>query len=720
MKKLFTLFLALVASVGTMFAESGTCGDNLTWDLTDGVLTISGTGPMTDYYPSSSKPWNKSAIREIIISDGCTSIGNNIFEFCSNLTSVTISNSVTSIGTGSFDYCGALTSVNIPNSVTTFKDYAFRGCSAMTAITIPNSVSYIEEYAFESCNSLISIEIPRGNIGNMAFANCQNLSSVIIGEGVTAIYGSDGPFYGCTKLKTVVWNAQNAKCTSSYGSEYELNPFRGGSASSITSFTFGENVRNIPSRLCYGMSNLTSITIPKSVTSVGDYAFEGCSNLTTIVWNAENYISPSSDYYSPFYWIREQITSFTFGNSVNSIPAYLCYRMSSLTSVTIPNSITSIGDDAFYDCSSMTSLNISNSVKSIGVEAFRNCTRLTSLTIPNSVISIEDYAFSWCSSLTSFSIPNPQTQCGNNVLVGAQSLTSLSVPASALNISESSINSVTSHLQSLTVIGGEVSESGFLFITHSYRTLQTLDLGAATNTTLADEAFKGCYNLQSLVLPQNLTNISYMAVADCKNLQSIDIPASVTEISQSAFENCRSLKTITFGGQTANAPGRFNAHSSSNSQLQRIGNWAFYNCHELQNLTIPEGVIEIGDGAFYGCTYLENLSLPASMQSIGDNTFALCAKMEQMVVNAVTPPAIQAKTFFDVKRQIPVYVPDEVVDTYLNDALWSEFDIQGISHMPQAIENTHIDEKSTKLLRNGQIFILRGDKTYTLQGQEVR
>ena len=49
-KKIFTLLLAVAASVGTMFAESGTCGENLTWDLTDGVLTISGTGAMNDYY----------------------------------------------------------------------------------------------------------------------------------------------------------------------------------------------------------------------------------------------------------------------------------------------------------------------------------------------------------------------------------------------------------------------------------------------------------------------------------------------------------------------------------------------------------------------------------------------------------------------------------------------------------------------------------------------
>ena len=55
-KKLFTFFLALTASVGTLFAESGTCGDNLTWDLTDGVLTISGTCAMTNYSWQSA-PW---------------------------------------------------------------------------------------------------------------------------------------------------------------------------------------------------------------------------------------------------------------------------------------------------------------------------------------------------------------------------------------------------------------------------------------------------------------------------------------------------------------------------------------------------------------------------------------------------------------------------------------------------------------------------------------
>ena len=202
-----------------------------------------------------------------------------------------------------------------------------------------------------------------------------------------------------------------------------------------------------------------------------------------------------------------------------------------------------------------------------------------------------------------------------------------------------------------------------------------------------------------------------------------DIPASVKEIEDRAFENCRSLKSITFGGkQPAAMPGRNNARAASNSELQRIGNWAFYNCHELQNLEIPEGVTEIGDGAFYGCTYLEDLSLPASVQSIGDNTFALCAKMKKIVVNAVNPPSIQAKTFSDVKRQIPVYVPDDCVEAYKNDEYWKEFNIQGRSSMPQAIDQIINDPLplTRKVIKDNQIFILRGDKTYTLQGQEIK
>ena len=129
-KKLFTLLLALVTSAGSLFAESGTCGDNLTWDLTDGVLTISGTGPMTDYTYDTYAPWYnyRSSITSVFIGDGLTSIGDYAFSDCSNMASITIPNSVTSIGDCAFYGCSGLTSVAIPNNITSIGVDAFLEC----------------------------------------------------------------------------------------------------------------------------------------------------------------------------------------------------------------------------------------------------------------------------------------------------------------------------------------------------------------------------------------------------------------------------------------------------------------------------------------------------------------------------------------------------------------------------------------------------------------
>jgi hypothetical protein len=179
----------------------------------------------------------------------------------------------------------------------------------------------------------------------------------------------------------------------------------------------------------------------------------------------------------------------------------------------------------------------------------------------------------------------------------------------------------------------------------------------------------------------------------------------VVEIDQRAFENCRSIQHVTF---------------EENPSLTKIGNWAFFLCIALEDLEIPEGVTEIGDGAFYGCAYLKDLVLPNSVQSVGDNTFALCSKLQNMIVRAVTPPDIDSKTFDEVSRQIPVYVPDESLADYQHHPLWHEFFIQGISNVPTGIDNTAFETKTSKILRNGQIFILRGEKVYSVTGQEVK
>jgi hypothetical protein len=200
-----------------------------------------------------------------------------------------------------------------------------------------------------------------------------------------------------------------------------------------------------------------------------------------------------------------------------------------------------------------------------------------------------------------------------------------------------------------------------------------------------------------------------MSVADCKHLKSINIPATVEVIGEGAFENCRLLSEVNF---------------AENGALTEISNWAFYNCHELKNIVIPEGVTNIGYAAFYGCTYLKELTLPASMQSVADNGFALCEKLAKMNVNAVVPPVVEARTFENVDRMIPVVVPTESVSAYKAAPVWQEFNIQGKDPVMSDVENIGSDNgygvmDNGKILRDGNLVIIRDGVEYNVMGQQL-
>lgn len=124
----------------------------------------------------------RATLKEAVIGDCVTSIGNYAFYDCSGLTSIEITSGVTSIGLLAFCNCSSLTNINIPNNVTNIGLEAFSNCSGLTSITIPDSVTNIGNSAFQNCSSLTSIEIPSGvtSIGNSAFQNCSGLTSVTV------------------------------------------------------------------------------------------------------------------------------------------------------------------------------------------------------------------------------------------------------------------------------------------------------------------------------------------------------------------------------------------------------------------------------------------------------------------------------------------------------------------------------------------------------------
>ena len=335
MKKLtFTLLIATLFSVASVFAQGGTTGP-LTWNIENGTLTISGEGDMPDYdiYPDTA-PWS---------------------EYNLSIHTVVIETGVSSIGAWGFDGC-LMALIIIPNSVINIGHHAFFGCESLTSITIPNSVISIEYYAFFGCESLTSITIPNSvtAIGSSAFFECKNLTLVTLSNSLTSI--EDFVFCRCTNL---------------------------------TSITIPNSITTIKEWAFASCTNLVSITIPNSVTTIGDWAFGTCTSLISItIPNSVTTIGSSA-----FHGCTS-LTSATILNGVTSIEKGAFSFCTSLASIIIPNSITNIRDNVFLYCRSLTSITIPSSVTSIGNGAFSICNSLTTITNLNPVpITIDPDVF---------------------------------------------------------------------------------------------------------------------------------------------------------------------------------------------------------------------------------------------------------------------------------------------------------------------------------------
>ena len=220
-------------------AQSGSCGQGLQWQLSGGVLRITGTGALPSYTDNSMPPWYGSAgsITTIIVGSGVTAIGDLAFYGCTALTAVRLPDSVTAIGAAAFKDCSALGSIALPPALLSIGEAAFENCEKLGSITLPAGLRSIGDFAFYRCTGLTSVVVPASlqQLGKVSFAYCTSLVRAEVNGSLTDL--PDWTFYGCTSL--------------------------------------------------------TEVSLPQTVTTTGESAFGNCRDLQTVYYDGTADVAPS-------------------------------------------------------------------------------------------------------------------------------------------------------------------------------------------------------------------------------------------------------------------------------------------------------------------------------------------------------------------------------------------------------------------------------------------
>lgn len=461
-------------------AASGTIGDNLTWNLDEnGTLTISGTGPMKDYtYEDKERPWNRDAVKKIVIKKGITTVGSYVFLGLHNLTQVEIPEGVVSIGDDAFSMCESLEVMRFPQSLTKIGIAAFDFCEGLTQIEIPANVTEIGASAFSWCTGLKSVLLSSGvkKIAERTFGDCDALEEITIPEGVTSI--GERAFDDCKNLQKV--NLPESLIS------IESCAFQ--NCTKLTQVQLPDNLQSIK-YWAFNGSGLTSVRIPKGMTTIDNGAFDGCDKLESV----------------------------TMHDGLKEIGGSAFSGCDVLDNIIVPESVTSIGSFAFSGCANLKKIHLPSTLDKLEYSIFSGCKSLTEAEIPSAVKTIEDNAFKYCDGIKSVVIPNSVESIGSFVFEECDGLTDVYIPDSVKNMG----GMVFYKCENLKNVRLSKSVEKILLGTFTgCKAMQSIEIPEGVKG-FAMEVFYDCSNLKEIALPKSIEYIGEASFTGCDNLENV-------------------------------------------------------------------------------------------------------------------------------------------------------------------------------------------------------
>ena len=541
----------------------------------------------------------------------------------------------------------------IPDYITRIGEKAFYECANLTSIEIPNSVTAIDAKAFTRCYKLIEV-INRSALSIEAGANDNGYVAYYakaVHSGDTRIVKKDGyVFYaheGDNYLVCYVGADTNLILPENLNDEnYEINDNAFLNRTDITGVVISDGVTVVRESAFKGCLGLTSLTIGSNVTLIHPFAFYNCTRLEEINFNATN----MSDFRSAdqkFDYAGHDGSGITvnIGANVTRIPAYFFYNHSDSSHA--PNITSVIFEDGSV-------------CESIGYSAFRECTKLNSITIPENITSIGQYAFYDCEELTEINFnatAMDDLQSGSRVFYKAGSLEN----GLTLNIG-ANVTRIPAHMFNPGTSGSTI---------YLPRVTSIIFAEGSVCVSIGENAFYWAFKLKNITIPDSVTSIGNYAFAKCTYLAEINFNAVAMndfEDNNYVFYNAGNDGngiTVNIGANVTRIPAYlFYPYSGSDTKYfpniesvvfaeeticKSIGNRAFYGCDSLTSVHITDinawcnisfsgtysNPLYYANNLYLNGTLVTDLVIPDSVTSIGEDAFYSCDSLRSVHITDI-------------------------------------------------------------------------------------